>query len=544
MHSLAAFRTARQHQWFAVAAIALSLIGLMARLYRLDLMLYDFDEGVASIYALQLVERADFPLFGVRTSLGFYNPPGFIYLIAPAFLICKSPLFAVGLIQVLSVAMFAGLVVYLYRFGWRWGSLAFLAVAMLAPGPLFLCERLWGHALIPVFSCAAVWMVLALVRTPTLRSIWLLLPVIIAGAQQVHFSGALLLLDAAIALAVFRVRPQWKWLLAGFGIATCTYIPFLVFETRTGFADLKAVAATMVGRTSSAEHTALWRAALFSWSDFGGATAFQDRYPQFLSRLPDFWFLRVAGAAAFTCTIVMSLRHLRREPGDDRVRQIVILALVWIVVPFVVFSMLHVVTVPAYWLVALPGPWLAAAFAAESILSRSAQRRRSEWALAGWIGAYALICLRYVIVHNSTVAHADPALVVYPSYRDQYFAVATVCQDSAGRQVQFQQNKGSDAIDYQLLYLVAMIEGNATRLRHPTHEAADLQKYVLTRRDAPMAMGPGWSKLTFGVLDLYIEPLDPHILKSSRGLVFGPGSPANADRIMRFYTRTSGVLSH
>jgi hypothetical protein len=184
MHTFAQPSTSQRHRWFVVAGVVLSLAGVIARLCRLDLMLYDFDEGVASIYALQLVERADFPLFGVRTSLGFYNPPGFIYLIAPAFFVCKSPLFAVGLIQLLSVTVFAGFAAYLYRLAWRWGSLVFLAVAMLEPGPLLLSGRLWGHALIPVFSCAAAWMLLALLRDPGRRWGWLLLPIAIAAAQQ------------------------------------------------------------------------------------------------------------------------------------------------------------------------------------------------------------------------------------------------------------------------------------------------------------------------------------------------------------------------
>jgi hypothetical protein len=164
--------------------------------------------------------------------------------------------------------------------------------------------------------------------------------------------------------------------------------------------------------------------------------------------------------------------------------------------------------------------------------------------LAGWISVYALICLRYLIVYHNAVARADPALVVYPNYRDQYLAVAMVCQDSAGRQVQFQQNKGSDAIDYQLLYLVAMIEGNATRLRHPPEQASGLQKYILTRHDHPIAIDPGWSSIAFGVLVLYIEPLDPHTVQSRRSLGFWPGSPASKDPIMRFYAHASALLTH
>jgi hypothetical protein len=469
-------------------------------------MLYDFDEGVASIYALQLVERGDFPLFGVRTSLGFYNPPTFIYLVAPAFLLSKSPLVAVAWLQMIGVAAFAAVATWLHRVGWRWGVILFLCFAMLAPGHVLLCRRLWGHALIPALSSGTLLLVWHAAYGRRKHLCWVLLPVLIALAQQVHFSGALLLFNAVAGCLALRARPAWKWLLPGCAVAALTYAPYLIHETRTGFADVGAVGHAIAGRTGGSEHATLWWAALLSLSDFGGATALQHFYGRFLRLVPEFHLLRAAGAGVLLVALLAAMRrwkHFSEGPADHALLH---LALIWMSVPLVAFSALHVVTVPAYWLIALPGPFLLVGCLAE-MFARSNGRPRIVCAGLGASCLFALVVfIRYHLEHSQVIAAADPGLVVYPSYRDQRDAIQFVVNSTGTRPVQIEENNGTHSIDYQLLYLVAWLDGNGTRLRHNPEEAGSLQHFIINRRPRIVPGVDGWPRRRFGLLDVYIQP--------------------------------------
>jgi hypothetical protein len=492
--------------WYWLAVAVLLLLGLVVRFWRLDLMLFDFDEGVASIYALQLVERGDFPLFGVRTSLGFYNPPTFIYLIAPAFAASKSPLVAVAWLQLMGFAGFAAVTGWLHRLGWRWGTIAFLGVAMLAPGHVLLCRRLWGHALIPALSSATMLLLLHAAYGRRRSLCWMLLPIAVAIAQQVHFSGALLFFDALIVCAVLRVRPHWKALLGGCIAAAATYTPYLVHECRTQFADLQAVASTIAGHTGESDRITIWWAALLSLGDMGGATAMQQYYGRFLGLVPEFHLLRAAGAGVLVVALLACLRHRKRSDATESSRRILLCALLWMAVPLVAFSLLHVVAVPAYWLVALPGPFLLVGLLAEHV-GRSVARR----AVARWVAAAVLIVvcggyLRYWYRYNTAMAMASPEVIVYPSYRDQYEAVRYVVTSTGKRPVQLEENNGAESIDYQLLYLVAWLDGNGTRLRHSPAEAQALQHFIINRRPREIAGAENWPKRRFGLLDVYVQP--------------------------------------
>jgi hypothetical protein len=487
-------------------------LGAFLRFYRLDLMLYDFDEGVASIYALQLIEKADLPLFGVRTSLGFYNPPLFIYLIAPAFLVSKSPVVATGMLQLIFVACAGWLGWLLYRRGWRWGVVWFFLFAMLSPGPLFLMRRLWGHALIPSFSCATFALMVLLVRKPQRRVAWFLLPILISFAQQVHFSGALLLIDVAIACAVLRLWPRWRWLLAGAVAAALTYTPWLLHEARTQWADFNIIAATIAGKASvNVDHSQLWSAAIFSLSDFGNTIGF-DNYAAWLRvHVPGFQFARavliVAMVIALAATVVRLLRNGRDIGTKDN--EVTLLALVWIVVPLVVFAILRVVIVPAYWLVALPGPWILVGVATEQpgphLYSKHGAASLAPLVMILLGGSFTWFDLTYPLAADQMTG------LVSPTYRDQRDAVAFVCDHSRGAPAQLVQNNGTDRVDFQILYLIAMLEGNATRLRHSDVEAREMPTYVLNRADrAAPADYPVLPMRTFGRVQVYYRTAGMH----------------------------------
>jgi len=495
---------------FLVIATTILLVGLGLRCATLPLMLYDFDEGVASIYALQLTQRGDWPLYGVKTSLGFYNPPLFIYLVSPAFLVMTSPVVAVGWLQVLGMAAGGWLVAQLYRRGWGSGLLAVALLLALAPGPFFLCRRLWGHALIPAFSCALVAALLICHRREHSRAA-IAIPLLIGGAQQVHFSGALLGLDFLFVALCFKLKLNWRWFLAGIALALATYTPYLLHQSRTGHQDLRTITDIIFGGAAGQKDaTPLWLAFLHSLSDFGGGTAFQQNYPRFLQQAAPFVLIRWALALAWVTVLGWSLVQLR--PGRrTEADPLLIIGLVWTAIPLLTFSILKVVTVPAYWLVALPGPFLLTGAAVEN-LSRRYRQARITWALAGIVVVAAFS--HYFWVHERVVRAADPQLTVYPSYRDQLEAVQFVTRSAPAEGVQLtQEGRAADSgIDYQLLYLLAMLEGNATRFRAQGLAAYARPQYTLHNRAKPLPVNLTASPLAqFGLLEVHsLPPLARH----------------------------------
>lgn len=485
--------------------VTLCMLGLAVRWMLLDQMLWDVDEGVASIYALQLVERADWPLFGVRTSLGFYNTPLFIYLVAPAFAISRSPLVATAMLQIVNLIAVAALGFACYKRQLMWVAAAVVLFGSLSPGPLLLASRLWGHTLIAAFSITTWLFLVSLHQRP--RAFWasLLLPSIISFAQQVHFSGALLGLNALLVIMLLQLKPNWKAVVLGAVAAAATYTPFIIYEYRTGFEDFRAILRTVGGTGSSTrDPVPMLQAALFSLSDFGGVTAFQNDYPGFLRyELPWYRIVRWWLAALFVAAVILGVWALHKHRNDEEAppveRVYLTLALTWCAVPLIAFSLLRVVTVPAYWLVALPGPWVLTGILLE--------KQRKPWWNSTAIGVTALCFFLFLTEYRDTVGQGEVAYQHYPTYRQQLDAVNYVLEDSKpDRANLLEPQAGENRIGYQTLYLVAMLEGNALRVRPDASEAQHLRKYLLINRKRPLTAAAGWSVQTFGLREVHREP--------------------------------------
>ncbi|MCX7019358.1 MAG: hypothetical protein WCK47_09400 [bacterium] len=513
-----------------LAALAMLAAAAWWRLGFLDLMLYDFDEGIASIYALQLAEKWDFPLKGVKTSYEFYNPPFFIYLISIPWLISRSPVFAVGFLQVLFLGALAILFRGLRRMGWSWGALAVLALGGLGPGALLLTLRLWGCALIPTMSIIALLCALKLVRSPRDRAASLILPLAVCAAQQAHFQGALLAVSAGLALWIAGGRANARWLGAGVAAAALSYLPYLFHLVQTHFSDLSVIVtlATQGGSAARSPHDALWRSVWFSLSDFGGVTAFQQNYARFLGGVACGAIYQYAGAAWLAASGIvaaagLSMGFIRtgwrgRGGALSATQQIAAVALAWTIVPLAVFGLLRVDVVPGYWLAAMPGPWLLAGALLEMIPDVSAvvrwrARIAAPFLAAGLIGFFSACPFFYLRACFAVMERADPALLVYPTYRDQRDAVWFVCDDSSGKRVLLTQDarKPETGVDYQLLYLIAMREGNALRFTFqpdkPFQQPA-AARYLLRTLSRPLPPEllrelALWSQRRFGLIRVY-----------------------------------------
>lgn len=448
-------------------ALLLLVLAVVVRMWRLDLMLYEIDEGIASIYALQLIGHGIIPTVGVKTSLGFYNPPLFIFIVSLPFWCSPSPVIACGFLQLLFVSSLALLVWVLWKRGWRWRVVFLLVLAGLAPGPLLSTHRLWGHTLIPAFSIVAFVCVLALASGRRVRLASTVLPLAICCAQQVHFSGSLLLVSAGLTLAILRVRPRWKWIALGCLLALLSMAPYYVHLVETRFADVRIVFNLMFkGAGGGGYRRPLYMAAIFSLSDLGANAAFEGTYAGFLRMYPLLRLLQAGGVFVLLLGLLRAARLAFRVRAGDADAQVAVAALAWTLVPLLAFTVLKVESVPAYWLVALPGPWLLACLAWPAARSWPLRAVYAVGAVA-----YAVLCVYHLFAYYRAVDAADPALLKYAPYRNQKNAIEYLCADSVGRQPLLKQDARTEhgGIDYSLAYLITIREGGFKRF---TPEAA------------------------------------------------------------------------
>jgi hypothetical protein len=476
---LAAIPPPVRRRWLRwVPILILVCVGLALRLPGLDWMLFDFDEGVASIYALQLTGAGILPQVSVKTSFGFYNPPAFIYLISPGFLVSRDPVMAVGWLQLLTMAGWLLLWRELRRHGV--GVLAATVVVglgLMAPGPILYGRRLWGHALIPFFGLLTSVCCLRLMRRNGDRWASFLLPLLVALAQQVHFSGVLFGLSAGIVLAVLWRSPDWRWFAGGVLTALFTYVPWVLHDWRNGWQDLSMIAG-LIGRgvKQAVDRTDFLAAMGALWFDFSDNTVLQKREPLFTAKLMLALPMRGIGMGLLGVSVLLSVglpmrRILKRQIPLCRETRLLVVGLVWTLVPVAVFvGLLRVPLVPAYALVALPGPVLmlaGLALVGRKFMGR--RRRVMQCAGAMGVGLFLLQGAASGEVLRAThraMQEANPAVIHYPAWRDTRETARYLSEVTRGlpyvviSQEQLPPERG---LDFQMIYALTLAEGNATR---------------------------------------------------------------------------------
>jgi hypothetical protein len=232
-----------------VVAAALRLPGLEAR------GTFDGDQGVDALVVRTMVRDGALPLLGPSTSIGdFHHGAAYYYLLAPAGIPSggDDPIALAALIAVLGVAA-VGVTWWLARSiaGPAAGFVGGLLLAVSA-GAVDGSTFIWNPNPIPLFaaiSLAAAWR-----ASMTGRARWWLL----AGAsqgmvQQLHVLGVVGLVPLAVLwLHAWRQPASDRRHLAagaagGLALIGMLYLPLLLHELQTGFAETAAAIAWLTG---------------------------------------------------------------------------------------------------------------------------------------------------------------------------------------------------------------------------------------------------------------------------------------------------------
>jgi hypothetical protein len=217
------------------------LLALLLRLRGLDTTGLWGDQAFTLNTAMRWVNGGPLPLAANKSSVGFVNPPLIEYLYGAALFLWPDIL-SVSLLTLLGGLLAVGVTgaVTARLWGRRAALWAMLAFAV-APWAVFWSQLIWNQTLVPPFAALALGgLLLYLFDRP--RAVYLVGSFAATAAMiQVHPGSAVQLLTIALALLLYRRRVRPAHVAAGAAVFALLFLPYLLYQIGTGWADLAAV---------------------------------------------------------------------------------------------------------------------------------------------------------------------------------------------------------------------------------------------------------------------------------------------------------------
>ena len=246
----------RSRYLFHAGVAAILLVALLLRLRGLDTTGLWGDQAFTLNTAMRWVNGGPLPLAANKSSVGFVNPPLIEYLYGLALFVWPDIL-SVSLLTLLGGLVAVGVTgaVTARLFGRRAALWAMLAYAV-APWAVFWSQLIWNQTMVPPFAALALGgLLLYLFDRP--RAVYLIGSFAATAAMiQVHPGSAVQLLTIALALLLYRRRVRVAHVVAGAAVFALLFLPYLVYQIGTGWADLAAVRG-MAGQEATFSSAAL-----------------------------------------------------------------------------------------------------------------------------------------------------------------------------------------------------------------------------------------------------------------------------------------------
>ncbi len=303
-----------RREWLLLFLILLLAAGL--RLTRLDLVEFKYDEATWARSALAIVHEGRFPALGMVSSLGPYHPPLMSYLLALPFALSRDPRLAAGWIALLGVAAVA-LTWWVGRtyFGRRVGLLAALLFAA-CPWAVIHSRKTWTQnraALTLLFIAAAL-------SLTARRKPWALAAALAATGLLVsmHLGGIAFILVLLLLTLFFRRSIRLAPLLAGLTLLTLILSPYLLYEVRHDWPNLRGLA-SLAGQEATLDLQAPQMAALivggYHLQDLAG-----ERFADFLNSIPNLRWLDQIEMTLLWIGLIWLIYRVGREALTHRGR--------------------------------------------------------------------------------------------------------------------------------------------------------------------------------------------------------------------------------
>jgi 4-amino-4-deoxy-L-arabinose transferase-like glycosyltransferase len=230
---------------FLFMAAVILLGALLLRLRGLETTGIWGDQSFTLNTAMRWVNGGEMPLAANKSSVGFVNPPMIEYLYAAALRLWPD------ILSVAVLTLIGGLLAIVVT-GWVTARLfgrraALWAMLFFAVNPwaVFWSQLIWNQTMVPLFATLALGGLLLYIGEPAEqpRGIYLLTSLAATAIMtQLHPGSAVQALTISVVLLLFRRRVRWRHVLAGGALFVLLYVPYLLYLSGTGWADLRAIA--------------------------------------------------------------------------------------------------------------------------------------------------------------------------------------------------------------------------------------------------------------------------------------------------------------
>ena len=243
----------------------LSLVAIFLRFYRIDeFITFLGDQGRDAIVMRRIITGEDFPGIGPRSSVGeLFLGPFFFYLMAPFLgLFQFDPVGpAMGIAFLWSIGLIGTWFIVKREFGTP-SAFLFLIATTFSYALVSLSRFSWNPNLLPLFAFLSFYL---FYKTLIHRTVWLgaFAGILFGAALQLHY--LFLLVIPAYAgmtwLYIHKEKPYLKQFipsLSGFvGGVVLIFLPFIAFEIKNNFLNLKGIMSIFEAKQFEGESTFL-----------------------------------------------------------------------------------------------------------------------------------------------------------------------------------------------------------------------------------------------------------------------------------------------
>jgi 4-amino-4-deoxy-L-arabinose transferase-like glycosyltransferase len=393
---------------FWLAAVAIVLLTLFLRLWRLDLVVFRDDQATLLRLAEDIARLGSLPLAGMTSSIGIPLPPTFEYLMAPIVGLSRDPRLATAAIALANAAAVLGTLVL----GWRWFSPLTGLVAGLAyatnPWAVFYARKVWSNDVLP--PLAVLLMVCLDGAVVGGHAVWGLVafPLFALGAE-LHPSFALLAPLVVVLAVVMLRRGQLRYVAVGVGLALLTAAPYLVYTVQTQADYLRALPSSGPGPRIDPEAAADIIGMIGGWRN-GTIEGLDSNFllPLRLAAVPGAiqTVLLALGAAAALLLVFRSQRREQRLRAGG--------LLVWVLLPMVLMFWHTIPLYDYYFLFVLPPAALLVGMGIQMLADLVGSRRPGRVLVgAALAGVLVMALLQSAIVLRQLTYVSDHYVMIY-----------------------------------------------------------------------------------------------------------------------------------
>lgn len=230
----------KKPDWLILSAIL--LVASYLRFNRLNYVEFKEDEAGALLLALSIPASgfSGAPEAGLASSIGIYNPPLFIYIIALPVLISRDPLFVTGFVAFLNLVAVGICYIGMRKFFGRDSAVVSSLLLATLPSAVIYSRKIWAQDLMIPFGVSIAVTLVAFLKTRSFSS-----QAGVVGLSgtvwQIHLSGLFILPVILGALIWKRSELRVKALLLGAFLALLPLIPHINFALKTKLESVSSV---------------------------------------------------------------------------------------------------------------------------------------------------------------------------------------------------------------------------------------------------------------------------------------------------------------